>query len=208
MLPNKKIIIFRHALFDESIFPFAFNQSGNSTPNCTNAPVALTSPPIIIFPISSNSNTNQGDHQHTSPAHTQSTSTSSEHQTQPVSPNTFSIVPLIVELPYMSNVLPPLVDSNVMQPPTPRGHHMITRSKAKASIHRPEAHLTLVATDFEPASVAEALENPDWKGAMQNEYNVLLKLKTWILSPLPAGKNLIDCKWVFNIKRHANGSIF
>jgi histone deacetylase 1/2 len=42
---------------------------------------------------------------------------------------------------------------------------------------------------------------------MDNEYQALLKNKTWHLVPLPKGKNIIDCKWVFKVKRKADGTI-
>jgi hypothetical protein len=36
---------------------------------------------------------------------------------------------------------------------------------------------------------------------MDNEYNVLMKNKTWHLVPPQQGGNIIDCKWVYKIKR-------
>jgi hypothetical protein len=59
----------------------------------------------------------------------------------------------------------------------------------------------------EPQSVQEALGDPKWKKAMEEEYATLLKNGTWHLVPYRSGMNLIDCKWVFKIKRKADGSI-
>ena len=42
---------------------------------------------------------------------------------------------------------------------------------------------------------------------MENEYQALMKNKTWHLVPPTKGKNLIDCKWVYKIKRKSDGSI-
>jgi histone deacetylase 1/2 len=53
----------------------------------------------------------------------------------------------------------------------------------------------------EPQSVQEALGNPNWKKAMEEEYAALLKNGTWHLVPSKPGTNLIDCKWVFKIKK-------
>jgi histone deacetylase 1/2 len=53
----------------------------------------------------------------------------------------------------------------------------------------------------------EALKDPKWIGAMNHEYNALLRNKTWHLVPLPKGKNIIDSKWVYKIKRKADGTI-
>ncbi|KAK6134050.1 hypothetical protein DH2020_032195 [Rehmannia glutinosa] len=41
---------------------------------------------------------------------------------------------------------------------------------------------------------------------MEAEYSTLLKNKTWSLVPLPAEKRLVGCKWVYKVKRHADGS--
>ena len=43
--------------------------------------------------------------------------------------------------------------------------------------------------------------------AMDEEYGSLMKNKTWHLVPSQRGKNIIDCKWVYRIKRKADGSI-
>jgi hypothetical protein len=42
---------------------------------------------------------------------------------------------------------------------------------------------------------------------MQEEYDALMQQKTWSLVPLPPNKNLVSCKWLFKIKKNANGSI-
>jgi hypothetical protein len=57
------------------------------------------------------------------------------------------------------------------------------------------------------ASANEALHDKRWVAAMDNEHQSLLKNKTWHLVPHPKGKNIIDCKWVYKIKRKADGTI-
>jgi hypothetical protein len=59
----------------------------------------------------------------------------------------------------------------------------------------------------EPHSIAEALSNNNWKSAMDEEFSSLMKNKTWHLVPPHQGKNIIDCKWVYKIKRKADGSL-
>lgn len=46
-----------------------------------------------------------------------------------------------------------------------------------------------------------------WMNAMKEELDALYKQGTWNLVPLPTKKNLVGCKWIFKIKKHANGSI-
>jgi histone deacetylase 1/2 len=64
----------------------------------------------------------------------------------------------------------------------------------------------LVSTD-EPRSLYEALEDPHWRVAMEEEHDALIKNNTWHLVPSSSGRNLIDCKWVYRIKRRADGTI-
>jgi hypothetical protein len=42
---------------------------------------------------------------------------------------------------------------------------------------------------------------------MQEEYNALMQNKTWHLVPPNSTKKLIDCKWVYRIKKQADGTI-
>lgn len=42
---------------------------------------------------------------------------------------------------------------------------------------------------------------------MDDEYAALMKNGAWHLVPADQTNNLIDCKWVYKVKRKANGSI-
>ena len=42
---------------------------------------------------------------------------------------------------------------------------------------------------------------------MEQEYHALMKNKTWTLVPPSSRVNIIDSKWVFKVKKHADGSI-
>ncbi|PKI59863.1 hypothetical protein CRG98_019745 [Punica granatum] len=42
---------------------------------------------------------------------------------------------------------------------------------------------------------------------MAEEFRALELNGTWTLSTLPPGKKPVDCKWVYKIKRHADGSV-
>jgi hypothetical protein len=53
----------------------------------------------------------------------------------------------------------------------------------------------------EPSKLSEALGDEKRIGAMQEEYNALIQNKTWHLVPPTSTKNVIDCKWVFHIKK-------
>ncbi|KAL0406494.1 UNVERIFIED_CONTAM: Retrovirus-related Pol polyprotein from transposon RE1 [Sesamum latifolium] len=59
----------------------------------------------------------------------------------------------------------------------------------------------------EPRSFAEAVTHPEWRDAMKHEIQALEKNHTWRLTPLPAGKNAIGCKWIYKTKLKADGSV-
>jgi hypothetical protein len=58
-----------------------------------------------------------------------------------------------------------------------------------------------------PKNLQEALNNPRWKAAMVEEMEALQKNSTWKLVELPKDKKTVGCKWVFNVKHKADGSI-
>jgi histone deacetylase 1/2 len=59
----------------------------------------------------------------------------------------------------------------------------------------------------ESATVNEAVHDPNWATAMESEHQALLRNKTWHLVPPPKGRNIIGCKWVYKVKRRADGNI-
>jgi histone deacetylase 1/2 len=42
---------------------------------------------------------------------------------------------------------------------------------------------------------------------MDTEYGALMKNKTWHLVPPSHGKNVIDCMWIFKVKKKADGTL-
>ncbi|GFP97016.1 UDP-glycosyltransferase 78d2 [Phtheirospermum japonicum] len=79
--------------------------------------------------------------------------------------------------------------------------------RAKADIYKPKTLCSELLDFTEPKFYIEALQHPKWKAALEEEYNALLKNKTWTLSSLPHGKSLVGCKWVFKLKKHVDGII-
>nr|ABA98728.2 retrotransposon protein, putative, Ty1-copia subclass [Oryza sativa Japonica Group] len=66
---------------------------------------------------------------------------------------------------------------------------------------------SFLAMTGEPNNLAEALADNNWKHAMDAEFTALLDNKTWHLVPPSSDKNIIDCKWVYKIKRKSDGSL-
>ncbi|KAE8719487.1 putative Cysteine-rich RLK (RECEPTOR-like protein kinase) 8 [Hibiscus syriacus] len=63
------------------------------------------------------------------------------------------------------------------------------------------------------ASIAEqiipdvAVKSSVWRDAIDDELRAMESIETWSIFPLHEGKNSIDCKWVYQIKHKADGSI-
>jgi histone deacetylase 1/2 len=85
---------------------------------------------------------------------------------------------------------------------------MVTRQAA--GVLRPRA---LSATEGEPrlspipTSVHEALADPNWRRAMEEEYGALLANQTWDLVPRQSGCNVVTGKWIWTIKRRVDGTL-
>jgi len=100
-----------------------------------------------------------------------------------------------------------------------RVHGMTTRSQNL--IHKPYTFTdgrvkypppqaltaTIAAHEDEPTCYSQASKNPEWRAAMNNEFDALLKNGTWSLVPFSPQMNVVGSKWVFRIKRKANGDI-
>uniref|UniRef100_A0A2N9GAK2 Reverse transcriptase Ty1/copia-type domain-containing protein n=1 Tax=Fagus sylvatica TaxID=28930 RepID=A0A2N9GAK2_FAGSY len=124
--------------------------------------------------------------------------------------------------PEISSTTPPEISSIPANPPPPppthpmktRSHHQISKPKhyTDGTIRYPipKALLAEVTHESElpePTCYTSASKSPHWRRAMNIEFDALLKNHTWQLVPSSPSQNIIGCKWVFRIKRHADGSI-
>ncbi|EXC25624.1 ABC transporter C family member 2 [Morus notabilis] len=55
--------------------------------------------------------------------------------------------------------------------------------------------------------IKEALTDPKWRLAVQEEMGALEKNGTWEIVELPSKKKTVGCKWVFTVKFNADGSV-
>lgn len=76
-----------------------------------------------------------------------------------------------------------------------------------------DAHFALSAQHYvncDPESIDDAKQRddwPNWKEAIDSEYDSLMKNNTWILCDLPKERKAITGKWVFKLKHKSNGDI-
>uniref|UniRef100_A0A2N9F495 Reverse transcriptase Ty1/copia-type domain-containing protein n=1 Tax=Fagus sylvatica TaxID=28930 RepID=A0A2N9F495_FAGSY len=145
------------------------------------------------------------------------TNTHGPEITQPIDPP--SPLSSTSDTAHTSTEIP--ISSTEIPNPTLPHHPMVTRSKNHIS--KPK-HLTdgtvryplpkaLVAAAMDTAALTEptcftsASKHPKWRQAMNCEFDALLKNNTWSLVPPNPTQNQIGCKWVFRIKRNADGSV-
>lgn len=101
----------------------------------------------------------------------------------------------------MSPIAPPA-------PPPP-----CVRTRLQEGIRQPKQYTDgtvrygMFSSTGESGNLSEALNDSNWRRAMEEKYNALIENKTWHLVPPSKNKNLIDCKWVYRIKRRADGTI-
>jgi hypothetical protein len=107
---------------------------------------------------------------------------------------------------------------HVPSPPL-RTHGMLTRSQNHISkpkiptdgtIKYPLPHAltaSLTTTTIEPTCFTSAVKDAVWRDAMTAEFNALIQNGTWKLVSSTPSINIVGSKWVFRIKRKADGSI-
>jgi hypothetical protein len=64
-----------------------------------------------------------------------------------------------------------------------------------------------VIHEVEPTCFEQAVGNPKWDNAMDEEMAALDANVTWDLVTLPKDKKTIGCKWVYKVKHNADGSV-
>lgn len=87
----------------------------------------------------------------------------------------------------------------------------VRQLRNRALIKAPERIIeTMIAEIDEPRSYAEALKSAEclhWKAAMDEEMESLTQNSTWSLVELPTMCKAISNRWVYRIKRDAEGEI-
>jgi hypothetical protein len=65
----------------------------------------------------------------------------------------------------------------------------------------------MLAATRESQTISEAMNDDKWHQAMKEDYDALMDNKTWHLVPPSANKSLIECKCVYRIKEHPDGTL-
>lgn len=90
---------------------------------------------------------------------------------------------------------------------TPSLPRMATRASHGIFKPKPIFNLTAQIPSPLPKNPKLALLDPNWKNAMTDELNALIKQNTWDLVPRPAGVNILRCMFLFKHKYRENGDL-
>ena len=83
-----------------------------------------------------------------------------------------------------------------------------TRAAAKCDLANSVTHaLIATACDEEPICHRDAFSNELCLNAMQAELNSIHVKDAWELCDLPVGEHVVGTKWLYKVKRKANGSV-
>ncbi|CAB4283059.1 unnamed protein product [Prunus armeniaca] len=223
-MASGRVYISRHVTFDEHTFPYHITPSQQPTiqvpsplstvlepvfskdllqPSLPPAPPLATVPssPSAITPISDSPAGPM-----TPPDFPMQPSIHDEHSTAPASPPSQAY-------PLCDFASPSLTSSTPDTSPLPGKFRSV--QELQKLLHGPSAHplpegltASLANSLFvEPTSYTQAAKHPHWQSAMHEEYDALLRNNTWSLVPAVPSMNIVGCKWVFKVKRKADGSI-
>ena len=133
------------------------------------------------------------------PEMTRLPSPSSPDTTTPASPLPTDTIP---NLSISTHPMTTKFKNNIVQPKIPIDgtvHYPLPKALLVASTAKPNLQ--------EPTCFTVASKSPHWRSAMNLEFDALLKNCIWNLIPPLPNQNTIGCKWVFRVKRHADGIV-
>lgn len=61
--------------------------------------------------------------------------------------------------------------------------------------------------EYEPSTFEEATKHQEWKNAMNEEYQSIMKNGVWEIVPRLENKSVVTSKWLYKIKHVVDGSI-
>lgn len=221
-LATNKVFVSINVKFDEATFPFRINSaSPSSQPSLTDCtfspPTYLAQPTSLNSPSQPNSIcslpqpiSNLPSQPITSPINSQAP--------QPTTQPNPAELPSPAHCANHSPCTPPVHGADPIPPATSTSKHPATSqsvhpmtTRTRDNTRKPRTFPNHVAystsLETEPTTFAQANTHPEWRHAMAQEIDALAHNQTWTLVPLSPNQNVIGCKWVYKIKRRADGSI-
>ncbi|KAD6454826.1 hypothetical protein E3N88_09532 [Mikania micrantha] len=215
---SERMYIARHVRFHEHIFPF----QSTAAPSPINTPLNsqyVSSYPSPILPPNDynqacpqpNTQPNPPTPQPTAaqPITEQPTATyfRRSHTSQNPSTSAYDRYCAAGQSPSTTTPPPPPPPPPPRQRPANLRPHPKQTTPVNLSSFNTTTSSATSSTDLEPTSFAAANQQPHWRQAMNEEYSALVRNGTWSLVLPPPNTNIVDCKWVYKVKRDQHGAV-
>ncbi|KAK1421243.1 hypothetical protein QVD17_23430 [Tagetes erecta] len=200
---NNQIVISRHVVFEESIYPFSIQHSTTTLDyNFLNPPFnpllwdTIHPSKPTVSPDAPLTNSTIPPHSNLSPP----PSSGQPQPAQPYNPTPQSHSTPIPQAPPQPSTQP----TSASQQPT-----RTMRTRAMDGITKPKHLFNLNTTALVPIPKTPhlALSTTEWYNAMQIEFSALIKNDTWELVPRSPDMNIIRSMWLFKHKFRSDGSL-
>ncbi|GJZ68238.1 ribonuclease H-like domain-containing protein [Tanacetum coccineum] len=109
--------------------------------------------------------------------------------------------------PNFAQTTPTLTITHTIPNPPTQTHPMVTRAQVGTVKPNPRFHSHNSHISHIPKFPFIALSDPNWRNAMYDEYNALIKNSTWVLVLKPPNVNVVRSMWLFRHKYHVDGSL-
>jgi hypothetical protein len=196
-LESGRMYVSRDVVFHEDVFPFLQTssksiQSPSSSPTSSSLSRPINNMSVSVPTLPSPS---------PSPS---SLNTNSNNTHSPISSSSTHVEPDVTIVQALDTAPPRLHPMQTRSHNNVRQIRQLTNGRVRYPL--PRALLSKAAL-LEPTCFSNSVKVSEWLNAMQVEFNALLKNCTWSLVPPQAAKNVVGCKWVFKLKRKADGSV-
>ncbi|CAA7060155.1 unnamed protein product [Microthlaspi erraticum] len=201
-LETRRIIISRHVVFDENVFPFA----GTSPPSPPFPVSPMAYPPPLLQVVSTAPLTPPADPPSPPPP------LSPPLSPTPVPPSPVDPNPPTPPLSPGHNSPPPSPQQQLHPAPIqPAAAPVPTRiqTRSQSGIVKPKKLFSLHTATISPLprSHLAAFRDPNWNPAMHEEYNSQMAARSWTLVPRPLNTNIVRSMWLYTHKFRADGSL-